>query len=145
VAAALGSHSMIGLTFSALIYLICLTGTLSVLVDELKLLEQPSAAAAGWSVKLDAGALNAAVTATMGHGPSATAIYAVAPTAPNQRLTLTAYGPDGESAFIPDEHGSVVPQHTPFTDFVTELHMTLTAPAPWGSLVVGIAGAALLA
>ncbi len=145
VAAALDSHSVIGLTFSALIYLVCLTGTLSVLVDELKLLEQPPPGAAVASAKLDAGALNAAVTATMAHEPSATAIYALAPTTPSQRLTLTAYGPDGENAFIADQHGSVVPQHTPFTDFVTDLHMTLTAPAPWGSLIVGITGAALLA
>jgi hypothetical protein len=106
VAAALDSHSAIGLAFSALIYLVCLTGTLSELVDELKLVEQPSPAAAiGGNAKLDAGALNAAVTATLAHEPLATAIYAVAPTTSDQRLRLTAYGPDGESAFIADEHG----------------------------------------
>jgi uncharacterized iron-regulated membrane protein len=61
VAAALDSHLVIGLTFSALIYLLCLTGTLSVLVDELKLVEQPSPAAA----QLQPGVLNTAVTAVL--------------------------------------------------------------------------------
>ena len=58
---------------------------------------------------------------------------------------MTTYGTQGERTFISDALGSIVPQHTPFADFVTELHMTLSAPAPWGSLMVGIAGAALLA
>jgi len=125
-----------------LIYLICLTGTVSVLVDELKLLEQPAPVAAGY---LQAGALNRAVTAMLEQYPSPSAIRALAPTTPRQRLTLTSYGTDGERTFVADERGAIVPQRTPFADFVTELHMTFTAPAPWGSLLVGIAGAALLA
>jgi uncharacterized iron-regulated membrane protein len=141
VAAALDSHLVIGLTFSALIYLICLTGTLSVLVDELKLVEQPSPAAA----QLQPGVLNTAVTAVLVREPSPAAIYARAPATPRQRLTLTTYGQEGEHSFIATASGSVVPQQTPFTDFVTNLHMTLTVPAPWGSLTVGIAGAALFA
>jgi len=141
VAAALDSHSVIGLAFSALIYLICLTGTVSVLVDELKLLEQPYPAAIG----LHPGALNGAVTAVLAREPLPAALYAVAPTTPRQRLTLTVYGASGEQSFISDARGTVVSQQTPFADFVTHLHMTLTAPAPWGSLMVGIAGAALLA
>lgn len=147
VAAALDSHSAIGLAFSALIYLICFTGTLSVLVDELKLFEQPSPPAVTGAEpgNNEPGALGTAVAAVWAHEPAATAIYAVAPTTPQQRLTLTAYTPDGQRAFVADASGSVIPQHTPFADFVTDLHRTLTAPAPWGSLVVGIAGAALFA
>ena len=141
VAAALDSHSLIGLTFCALIYLVCLTGTLSVLVDELRLIEQPSPAA----VPLRAGVLNGAVVEALARERLPTALYAVAPTTPRQRLTVTVYGARGSKSFVSNGRRSIVPLHTPFTDFVTDLHMTLTAPAPWGSLVVGIAGAALLA
>ncbi len=141
VAAALDSHKSIGLALSALLYLVCLTGTLSVLVDELKLLEQPTPGAG----QMHAGALNEAVAAVLAREPSHATLYAVAPTTPRQRLTLTAYDAGGEHVFLANERGSIVPQHTPFADFVTELHMTLTAPAPWGSLLVGMAGAALLA
>lgn len=141
VAAAIDSHSVIGLTFCALIYLICLTGTVSVLVDELKILEQPSPVAG----QLHPGALNSAVTAVLAREPSPAALYARGPTTPRQRLTVTTYGPGGEQHFISDTQGSILPEQTPFADFVTDLHMTLTVPAPWGSLIVGIAGAALLA
>ena len=141
VAAALDSHSVIGLTFCALIYLVCLTGAVSVLVDELKLVEQPFPAAAA----LHPGELNNAVGTVLARQPAATALYARAPTTPRQRLTVTSYGPDGERSYIGGAQGSIVPEHTPFADFVTDLHMTLTVPAPWGSLVVGVTGVALLA
>ena len=141
VAAARDSHSVIGLTFCALIYLICFTGTLSVLVDELKILEQPAPAAG----QLHPGMLNTAVTSVLAREPAAAALYALAPTTPRQRLTVTAYSPGAESGYLADPRGSIIPQQTPFADFVTDLHMTLTAPEPWGSVIVGITGAALLA
>lgn len=141
IAAALDSHSVVGLTFCALIYLVCLTGTASVLLDEIKLVEQPAPAAE----QLRAGTLNSAVASVLAREPSPAALYAIAPTTPRQRLTVTAFGHGGERSFISDAQGSVVPEQTPFADFVTDLHMTLTAPAPWGSMVVGLAGAALLA
>ncbi len=141
VATALDSHSVIGLTFCALIYLICFTGTLSVLVDELKIVEQPAPAAA----QLHPGMLDDAVAAVLAREPSPPALYAVAPTTPRQRLTVTAYGPGLERGFLAGPQRSIVPEQTPFADFVTDLHMTLTAPEPWGSVIVGITGAALLA
>jgi uncharacterized iron-regulated membrane protein len=141
VAAALESHSAIGIILSALIYLVCLTGTISVLVDEIKIVEQPSPVAA----PLAAGTLNKAVAAALSRQqPAPGALYAVAPNTPRQRLTLTAYNPGDEHVFIANTDGTLVQQQTPFADFITELHMTLTAPEPWGSLIVGIAGAALL-
>jgi uncharacterized iron-regulated membrane protein len=141
VAAALESHSVLGLAFCALIYLVCLTGTVSVLVDEMKLIEQPLPAAH----PLLPGELNTAVAEVLARTPSSSALYAFAPTTPRQRLTVTAYDAVGEQTFVSDGRGTTIPQHTPFADFVTNLHMTLTAPAPWGSLMVGMAGTALLA
>jgi uncharacterized iron-regulated membrane protein len=140
-AAALDGHSAVGLVFGALIYLVCLTGAISVLVDELKLVEQPAPAAGGAPRP---GALDRAVAEVAARVPHASAIYAVAPTTPRQRLTVTAYAPGGEQAYVADAQGAVIRQRTPFADFVTELHMTLTAPAPCGSLAVGVAGCALL-
>ncbi len=140
-AAALSGHSALGLVFGALIHLICLTGTLSVFADELKLIEQPAPAAGA----LHAGALEHAVAWTSSRIPAGATLYATAPVTPRQRLTLTAFGGGGEHAWIADADGRPVPARTPWTDFVTRLHMTLTAPAPWGSLLVGVGGAALLA
>jgi len=139
-AAALSGHSAMGLAFGALIYLTCLTGTASVLVDEIRWVEQPAPAAA----PPKPGALDRALSAVLAREPGARSLYAVTPQTPRQRLTVTTYGQKGEHAFIADANGAVTPRHTPFADFVTDLHMTLTAPAPWGSLAVGLAGAALL-
>jgi uncharacterized iron-regulated membrane protein len=140
-AAALSGHSAVGLALGALIYLVCLTGAVSVLVDELKLLEQPAPAA---GAPLRSGAINRAVASALARSPGAANVYAIAPVTPRQRLTVTVYGAK-ERSFVADADGAVTLQKTPFTDFVTDLHMTLTAPAPWGALIVGIAGAALLA
>jgi len=141
VAAGLSSHSVLGLGLGALIYLVCLSGTLCVLVDELKLLEQPAPAAA----PLQPGQINAALAAARAWLPRANTLYVLAPTTSHQRLSITTYGGDGEHAFIATPGGGLIPQRTPFADFVVALHTGLTAPDPWGSLLVGIAGAALLA
>ena len=141
VANSLSAHSALGLALGALIYLICLTGTLSVLEDELKLLEQRSPAA----VSLQPGQINASITAALQRVPGITTLYVLAPTTPRQRLAITAYAADGRHAFVAGPTGLLVPQHTPFTDFVVNLHTSLTAPQPWGSLLVGLGGAALLA
>ncbi|WP_293383798.1 PepSY-associated TM helix domain-containing protein, partial [Phenylobacterium sp.] len=132
-AAVLASHSVIALALSALIYLVCLTGTVSVLVDELKLVEQPSPAAAAPRP----GALNRAIAEVAAKAVPGSTIYALAPVTPRQRLSVSTNGPGGEQAFVADADGRVFPLRAPFTDFVTELHMTLTAPARWGSLIVG--------
>lgn len=137
----LATHSALGLAFGALIYLVCVTGAVSVLVDELKLLEQPDPRPEA----IQPGAIDRAVEAVLAQWPHTQSLYAVAPTTSHQRLTITAYGPGGDHGFLASGAGVVRAEHTPFSDFVTSLHMTLTAPAPIGSLVVGLAGAALLA
>ena len=76
-AAALSGHSAIGLALSALIYLVCLTGVVSVFADELKLVEQPTPAAA----PLKPGALNKSIAAAMASG-GVTSLYAIAPITP---------------------------------------------------------------
>jgi uncharacterized iron-regulated membrane protein len=132
VAALLAGHGVVGLTFGALLYLVCLTGALSVFVDEWKWIEAPSPPVTA----LAPGALDRAVAAA----PRTGVLFITAPTAPFQRWTLSA----GDEAWHIDSQGGLTSARTPWSDFVTNLHMTLTLPAPWGSLAVGILGAALL-
>lgn len=139
-AAALSGHSAVALAVGALLYLVCLTGAVSVLVDELRLLEQPSPA----PMALAPGALNRAIGAVAARAKPAEVLYAVAPLTPRQRLTVELFGGGREQEWLADGTGALRPLRTPFTDFVTDLHMTLTLPGPWGSLAVGAAGAALL-
>jgi len=135
----LAGHSAIGLAFGALIYLVCLTGALAVFVDEFQLMEAPSPAVAA----LLPGALDRAVASALAQagGPGkAGVIFLKAPQTRNQRWTAFA----GAQTWVIDAEGRLTPIKTPWTDFVTNLHMTLTLPGPWGSAIVGLIGAALL-
>ncbi|MHB8286202.1 MAG: PepSY-associated TM helix domain-containing protein, partial [Caulobacteraceae bacterium] len=139
VADLLAGHSAIGLAFGALIYLICLTGTIAVFVDEMKLAEAPGAAVE----TIQLGALNRAVDAavTLAGGPTkAPYVFVTGPVTPRQRWTVLA----GGETWRMDAAGGLAPVRTPFTDFVTGLHMTLLLPGPWGAAIVGVVGVALL-
>lgn len=139
VANLLASHSAIGLAFGALVYLICLTGALAVFVDELKLVEAPAPAIQA----LAPGALDTAMADAvqkLGGPAKAGVVFISAPVTPRQRWTALS----GDQAWRIDAHGHLTPARTPWTDFVCNLHMTLTLPAPWGSVLVGVIGAALL-
>lgn len=139
VADLLAGHSAIGLAFGALIYLVCLTGTIAVFVDEMKLIEAPSPAVTTMASGALNRALDAAVT-TVGGPAKAPYVFVMAPTTPRQRWAVLA----GGRSWRMDAHGGLTLFDTPFTDFVTGLHMTLLLPAPWGAAIVGIIGASLL-
>ena len=139
-AAALSGHSAVALAMGALLYLVCLTGAVSVLVDELRLVEQPTPAPA----PLKPGALNRAAAEAIARSAPGATFYLLAPQTPRQRLTVERFGGEGARQWVADATGALRPQRTPFADFVTDLHMTLTLPGPWGSLLVGASGAALL-
>lgn len=140
-AAALAGHSALGLAFGAIVYLVCLTGTLSVFADELKLAEQRAPRPTVYAP----GALDRAAAQALRQLPPGATLYLTAASTPRERLTASTYGPDGERAWIADAQGRLTPERTPWTDWLVALHMSLTAPAPWGTLAVGLAGAALLA
>ena len=139
-ARALNGHSAIGLTIAALAYLICLTGTLAVFTDELKLLEQPLPAPG----PLQAGAIDRAARAALDQTPDTATLYVLAPSTASARLTLTSYGAGGEKNWLADTSGRIQPMRTPWTEFVDEFHMNLTARSPWGSLAVGLIGVAMV-
>jgi uncharacterized iron-regulated membrane protein len=139
VARMLASHSIVGLAFGALIYLICLTGAVAVFVDELTLIEAP-----GPAVTLQPGALDRAArdaVAALGGPGKATTLYILAATTPNQRWMIHG----GDHQWRIGQDGALTPFKTPWIDFVTGLHMNLALPGPWGSVLVGIIGAGLFA
>jgi uncharacterized iron-regulated membrane protein len=105
----------------------------------MKLVEAPSPAVAA----IAPGALNRALDTAirLSGGPARTPYaFVTAPTTPRQRWGVLA----GGKTWRMDAQGGLAPVRTPFTDFVTDLHMTLLLPAPWGAALVGVIGAALL-
>ena len=142
VRVSLAGHSLLGLAFGALIYLICLTGTLSVFSAELQRWEQPDAPVV--AAVSPEGFARAAAAALDRPGSAAKTIVLFGPTEALPRLMIRV--PDhGDNEFA-DENGAAREKvRTPWTTFVVSLHEELHLPAPWGTLAVALAGAALLA
>lgn len=143
----LDSHSLVGVVFGALIYLICLSGALAVVADEFELWERPDAPAVTEAdpALLGRAATNAyaaAKTAKMDHG-----IFLSAATPELPRMTALAIDAKGRHAeWNVDAAGTVVPRATaPWTTFLREHHRNLHVPDPFGGWIVGLIGTALLA
>lgn len=138
----LAGHSLLGLAFGALIYQVCLTGTLSVFAAEFRRWEQPAAPHVA-AVSPEAYA-NAAALALEQPGVAGDRVVLVGPKPELPRFEIRL--PDPADSGYADESGNVIePVHTPWIAFVVHLHDDLHIPYPWGSLLVGISGALLLA
>jgi uncharacterized iron-regulated membrane protein len=145
VRAVLDGHSVLGLAFGALLYLVCVSGTLAVFADLIEAWEQPTASAIR-TIEPDRvdGALAQALAEAGGSAETA-ALYAVLPSPDLPRLTVTAFGPGQDRRWTLDGAGSLGERPARWAAFVTDLHSELTLPAPWGGSLVGLAGVALLA
>jgi len=148
VKAMLAGHSALGLAFAALIYIVCLTGTVSVFLHELHRWEQPDAPLVNEPLRAEA--INEAVRAAYVQAlidNAAEDLVLVAPSRLSPRFLISyrsnATGKDGE--WIADADGQLKTRiRAPFADFAGELHMTLHLPRTWGLFLVGLTGVALL-
>lgn len=148
VRAMLAGHSALGIAFAALIYIVCLTGTLAVFTHELKRWEQPDAPRIEGSLTAEAaakaleGTYAKAVAANAAHD-----IFIMGPGSAQQRL-LAGFHDDAtgvEGHWLGDATGTlVVEERAPWTEFIADLHINLHLPRTWGLFLVGLTGVALL-
>lgn len=143
----LASHSLVGVIFGALIYLICLSGALAVVADEFEQWERPDApvvtqADPALLGRAASNAYSAAKAAKLDH-----AVFVSAATPEFPRMTALAIDAKGNHRdWNLDARGAVVPRATAsWTTFLREHHRTLHVPAPFGIWIVGLIGTALLA
>jgi len=144
VRAMLSGHSELGLAFGALIYLVCLTGTVAVFVNELQVWEQPNAPVVG---RVDGNAIAKAFhnAAEAANGRKLASAYVSLQAQGGQRFVVAARGAGFDESWLADATGTLAAKNeAPWTDFVGDLHMTLLLPSPWGGMAVGIIGVALL-
>lgn len=144
VRAVLKGHSALGLAFAAALYLICLTGSIAVFAQEFQRWEQAgrpllttlSPAAAQRAVE---GAI-ARAGGVVEHG------YIQMPTPALPLAHVGIEAPDGtRRIWLTDGNGALVAEGaTPWTDFLTALHINLHLPRTWGGFLVGLSGVALL-
>jgi len=143
VRAVLKGHSGLGLAFAAIIYLVCLTGTIAVFAHEFQRWEHtgvpelrevtPQAVQAAMEGGI------ARSVGEIGHG------YLQLPGADAPHFVITIES-DGEAkSWLADKDGKLVGDADyPWTEFITRLHINLHLPQTWGVFLVGLTGVALL-
>lgn len=142
VRAVLRGHSSLGLAFAALIYLICLSGSLAVFAHEFQRWE--SADAPLVTAVTPSVVQTAFEGAIARGGPAVEHVYITLPSADFPRLLLYVDAKE-DRAFLADAGGQIVEGSAfAWTEFITRLHINLHLPRTWGGFLVGLIGVALL-
>jgi len=137
----LHGHAVLGLSFAALIYVVCLSGTIVVFYFELRSWETPEVPVVQTvSPELVSSALEEAVT--KGEDVEGLHIHLRFPREAYPRLTVEVEGGNGERRFwVARPEGGLVPSvEAPFTDFMSGLHVYLHQPGIAGSSIIGLSG-----
>lgn len=138
VKSSLKSHSYIALWFSALLYLICLSGSIAVFFEEFERLEQPNISEySEFPIENIQPAMDEYIQ-RLGQTPVAT--YIVLPTDDFPRTHIT----NGPDEWYLNQDGSFSdPVSSPWTGMLKELHTNLHLPHIIGMTLVGFLGIVL--
>lgn len=140
VARSLAAHSILGLALGGLIYILAVTGTLSVFNREFQRWEQPVAPEMT-TISPDAAA-KAARTVFENEDPATTHLYINFPRPDLPRTVITT---DTQAFFVTADGDVAGREHFPWTQFLLDLHYYLHLPHILGLTVVGALGAFLIA
>jgi len=139
---ALHAHAAIGLLASALLYLVCLTGTVVVFYQEWQRIEQPDApemsAIAPEAVQKAA----AAVLASEKDRPGTTHLYVHMPVPGLPRTTITT---DSQAVHVKADGTIAGPEENAWSEFLLGAHYALNIPGLVGMTIVGILGVLIVA
>lgn len=142
VRAVLSGHSILGIAFAAVIYIVCITGALCVYMRDFQRWEQPSAPVV---TRASDAAVGRAIAAMGDRVKPGEGFYVALPDSDFPRLMVSSGGDADDQTWYADSNGRLVTrQNAPWTDFLVDLHTRLHLPAAWGRFVVGLAGVALL-
>jgi len=145
VRAVLAGHSSLGLAFAALIFLVCFSGTVVVLLLEIQRWESPAIAPVG---PVTPEAIAIMREEALAKYPGAHHVYASLPTADQPRFNVYIDAVEGEpnKEYTADQNGHLNEYggDTPWTTFIQSLHLYLHLPSNIGFVVVGLTGVALL-
>ncbi|MXO69617.1 PepSY domain-containing protein [Altererythrobacter marinus] len=141
---ALSAHAAIGLLAGAILYILCLTGTIAVFYVEMQRLEQPGAPE---MAEIAPEAVQRGVEAVLareaqeGLAPTSH-LYVHIPVEELPRATITT----DSNAFHLDAAGNIaMPERIAWNDFLVHLHYTLNLPSLVGITIVGAFGVMMLA
>ena len=144
VRAVLKGHSGLGLAFAALLYLICLTGTIAVFANEFQRWENP---AAEHMETMSGEAAQAAYRAALARAEGPVEhVLIIMPSEDRPWPTIRVDAKDGsQTSWVADSAGRITGKvRDGWTQFLTRLHINLHLPRSWGGFIVGLSGVALL-
>jgi uncharacterized iron-regulated membrane protein len=138
----LSAHTAIGLLAGALLYLVCLSGTVLVFYEELQRFEQADAPE---MTRIDPDAVQRGIAAVMASErgkPNTTHLYVHMPVPELPRTTITT---DSQAVHI-DAQGRIArPEQNLWSEFLYALHYSLNVPGLVGMTIVGILGMLMIA
>ncbi|MDG5487786.1 PepSY-associated TM helix domain-containing protein [Sphingomonas sp. BGYR3] len=138
----LSAHAAIGLLAGALLYLVCLSGTVLVFYEEWQRAEQ---GAAPEMTTIDPVAVQRGVQAVLESErgkPATTHLYVHLPVPELPRTTITT---DSQAVHLDAQGRIAVPEENGWSEFLYALHYTLHLPSLVGMTIVGILGVLMLA
>jgi len=139
---ALSAHAAIGLLAGALLYLVCLTGSLAVFGEEWQRIEQPDAPEMTVISPQSVQAAMGRVLESEKGREKTTHLFVHLPTNGLPRTTVTT----DHQAFHVDAQGRIAgPEENSWTEFLGQLHYLLHLPSLIGLTVVGVLGVMMLA
>ncbi|WP_315760675.1 PepSY-associated TM helix domain-containing protein [Sphingomonas sp. Y38-1Y] len=139
---ALSGHAAIGLLAGGLLYLICLSGTIVVLREELQRWEQPNIAET-LSISPEALQTAAATVLASETGKKPTEHFYIH--LPNDALPRTVVTTDNQAVYV-DPTGAIAGKEAHgWTEFLINLHVYLHVPGTLGLTIVGALGVMMAA
>jgi len=137
------AHKLLGLVLAAVMYLVCITGTVAVFYGEFQRWETPGVPE---MAEASPEAIGRAVASARQHiartGAKPTDVYVITPSAEMPRI-IVDYEPDALSY---DAEGNPAgPGAHELTHFLTELHYELNLPGTIGFVMIGVLGVLLVA
>jgi uncharacterized iron-regulated membrane protein len=136
----LNTHSLIAIVFGALIYILAVTGTLSVFNHEFQRWEQPDAPE--MQAIAPEAAERAALSVFRSEDTPITHLYI---NFPQEDLPRTVITTDTQAFFVNSDGSVAGAESFPWTQFLLDLHYYLHLPSTLGLTVVGALGAMLIA
>ena len=140
VASVLAGHSTLGLTFAALIYIVCFSGTVAVFANELLRWERPAGPVVTAATPALIGQTAKAAYARASSLGPVDELFLQLPTDDLPRLLIQATSAEsGTEAWLADENGVLTAQEgIPWWQFLIGLHVRLLVPGLWGLILVGL-------
>ncbi|WP_121118782.1 PepSY-associated TM helix domain-containing protein [Croceibacterium ferulae] len=140
---ALSAHSAVGLIVGALLYIVCVTGTLVVFYPEMQRLEQlnaPEMATIAPAAVQRGVAEVLAREQAEGVAPT-THMYVHLPVPDLPRATITT---DTQAFHLAADGRVAMPEQIGWSDWAVKLHYGLSLPGLWGFVLVGVLGVMML-